>query len=212
MRKTISRYLWLALLVLAIVLVFQQIKWLPSFSELFNPKAVTIENTPIVIKEINALAQLVTITAYSEVVLDQTNKGNAVFNNPAVPSILKVPNLRYPDKKIVLIGKGKVLAGIDLSKLTAADMFVKGDSVSVTLPKPLLLQVILNPSDIDTFEETGTWSDDEIRAVKMKLRDRLIITVLRQDIIRKAGDKAKLIMESFLQNAGFKKITVTVAT
>ncbi|MEO6358187.1 MAG: DUF4230 domain-containing protein, partial [Ferruginibacter sp.] len=64
--------------------------------------------------------------------------------------------------------------------------------------------------DFETFEETGSWTDDEVRAVKQKLKDKLIITVLRQNIIQKAGDKAKLIMENFLQDAGFKKVTVTV--
>ncbi len=210
MRKILTPYLWLALLLLAVILVFQQIKWLPSFGDIFKSNPLEIEHTPIVIKEINALAQLITVTAYNEVVIDQTNPGNPVFNNPVVPSLLNVPNIRYSDKKIVLIGKGKVMAGVDLSKLTDKDIFVKGDSVSLILPKPLLLQVILNPSDFETFQETGTWTDNEIRAIKMKLRDKLIITVLRQHIIQQAGDKAKLIMENFLQNAGFKKVTVSV--
>jgi hypothetical protein len=209
MRKTITRYLWLILLLLATVLLLQQIKWLPSFKTIFKSQPLEIDNTPLVIKEVNALAELVTITAYNEVVIEQTIKGALVFTGPLVPSL---PGLRFADKKMILIGKGKVLAGVELSKLSDKDIFVKGDSVAVRLPKALLLQVILNPSDFETFEETGTWTDDEVRAVKQKLKDKLIITVLRQNIIQKAGDKAKLIMENFLQDAGFKKVTVTVGS
>ncbi|MDB5276639.1 MAG: hypothetical protein JWR61_1594 [Ferruginibacter sp.] len=207
MRKTITRYLWLIVLLLATVLLLQQIKWLPSFKDVFTSQPLEIDNTPLVIKEVNALAQLITITAYNEVVIEQTIKGVPVFSGPLVPSL---PGIKFPDKKIILIGKGKVLAGVELSKLSDKDIFVKGDSVAIHLPKALLLQVILNPSDFETFEETGTWTDDEVRAVKQKLKDKLIITVLRQNIIQKAGDKAKLIMENFLQNSGFKKVTVTV--
>lgn len=207
MRKTLTRYLWLIVLLLATVLLLQQIKWLPSFKDVFTSQPLEIDNTPLVIKEVNALAQLITITAYNEVVIEQTIKGVPVFSGPLVPSL---PGIKFPDKKIILIGKGKILAGVELSKLSDKDIFVKGDSVAIHLPKALLLQVILNPSDFETFEETGTWTDDEVRAVKQKLKDKLIITVLRQNIIQKAGDKAKLIMENFLQNSGFKKVTVTV--
>ncbi|WP_301923206.1 DUF4230 domain-containing protein, partial [Ferruginibacter sp.] len=69
--------------------------------------------------------------------------------------------------------------------------------------------VILNPSDFETFEETGTWTDAEVRALKMKLKDKLIITVLRQNILPKASDKAKLLIENFLTSVGFKKVTIT---
>jgi hypothetical protein len=209
MRKSIIRYLWLILLLLATVLLLQQIKWLPSFKDVFKSQPLEIDNTPLVIKEINALAQLITITAYNEVVIEQTIKGAPVFSGPLVPSL---PGMRFPDKKIILIGKGMVLAGVDLAKLSDKDISVKGDSVALKLPKALLLQVILNPSDFETFEETGVWTDDEVRVVKQKLKDKLIITVLRQNIIQKAGDKAKLIMENFLQDAGFKKVTVTVGS
>ena len=80
MRKILTRYVWLALVIMVIIIICRQIKWLPSFSDLFKNKPLQIENTPIVIKEINALAQLITMTAYNEVVIDQTNPGNAVFN------------------------------------------------------------------------------------------------------------------------------------
>lgn len=210
MRKTFAKYLFLLLLLLAVVLLFQRIKWLPSFSDLFKTKPLEIENTAIIIREINALSQLITITAYNEVVVDQVIKGGSLFNNPVVPTLLNVPDLRYSDKNLVLIGKGKVLAGIDLARLTDKDVFVKGDSITINLPKAQILQVIINPSDFDTFEETGTWTDAEARAVKLKLRDKLIITVLRQNILQQAATKAKLVMENFLSSVGFKKVTVTI--
>lgn len=210
MRKTLTKYLVLVLLVLAVLILFQRIKWIPSFGDWFKSKSVEIENTAIVIKEINALSQLITVTAYNEVVIDEVIKGSSLFNNPVVPTLLNVPDLKYADKKLVLVGKGKVLAGIDLANLTDKDIFVNGDSVSMKLPKAMILQVIINPSGYDTFEETGTWTDAEARAVKLKLRDKLIITVLRQNILQKAADKAKLLMENFLNSLGFKKVTVTI--
>ena len=69
----------------------------------------------------------------------------------------------------------------------------------------MILQVIINPSGFEIFEETGFWTDAE----KIKLRGKFVITVLRQNILLQAATKAKIIMENFLSSAGFKKVTVT---
>jgi len=211
MRKRLTRFVLVILLLLAGIWLYKHPDWSSSFKNLFSSQQLDIENTAIVVKEINALAQLVTITSYNEVVMEEVIKGGPIFNNPAIPTILSVPNLRYSDRKLVLIGKGKVLAGIDLAKLTGKDVFIKNDSIAVTLPKAQVLQTIINPSDYDTFEETGTWSDEETRAVKVKLRNKLVATVLQQGILQKATTKAKLVMENFIGNVGFKTVTVTFA-
>jgi len=211
MRKRLTRFVLIILLLLAGIWLYKHPDWFSSFNNLFSNKHLEIENTAIVVKEINALAQLVTITSYNEVVMEEVIMGAPIFNNPAIPSILSVPNLRYSNRKLVLIGKGKVLAGIDFAKLTDKDVFIKDDSIAITLPKAQVLQTIINPSDYDTFEQTGTWSDEETRAVKVKLRNKLIATVLQQGILQKATTKAKLVMENFISNVGFKTVTVTFA-
>ena len=211
MRKRLTRFVLIILLLLVGIWLYRHPDWPSSFKNLFSSKQLEIENTAIVVQEINALAQLVTITSYNEVVMEEVIKGAPIFNNPAIPTILSVPNLRYSDSKLVLIGKGKVLAGIDLAKLTNKDVFIKEDSIAITLPKAQILQTIINPSDYDTFEETGSWNDEETRAVKVKLRDKLVATVLQQGILQKATVKAKLVMENFISNVGFKKVTVLFA-
>ena len=196
------------LLILGAIYLVQRINLLPSFSNIFKSQAVQIDNSVILIKEINSLAQLVTIAAYNEIAIDSTKKGWSLFNNPMIPTLMNIPNLGAPDQKLVLIGKGKILAGVNLSKLTASDVFVKDDSVSIKLPKAEILQVILNPSGFEVFEESGDWTDAEVKAVKIKLRDKLVVAALQQNILQKASDKAILMMESFLRAAGFKKLDI----
>ncbi|HZH37870.1 MAG TPA: hypothetical protein VEX65_11370, partial [Flavisolibacter sp.] len=45
---------------------------LPSLGDIFSPKKVEIDRTPVVIQQIKSLSQLVTITAYTEVTADST--------------------------------------------------------------------------------------------------------------------------------------------
>lgn len=210
MRKRLTRFIVLMVLILIGIYAMQRIKLLPSFAAIFKSQTVEIENTVILVKEINNLAQLITISAYNEIAIDSTKKGWSLFNNPLIPGLLNLPNLKKPDHKLVLIGKGKILAGVNLAKLTARDVFLLKDSVSVILPGAEIFQVILNPSGFEVFEETGTWTDDEVKAVKIKLRDKLVAYAMQENILQKAGSKAVALMETFLRAAGFKKVTVVV--
>jgi hypothetical protein len=195
-------------LILSGIYIMQRIDLIPSFEDIFKSQPVQIENSVILVKEINNLAQLITISAYNEIAIDSTKSGWKLFNNPLIPNLLNLPNIKEPDNRLVLIGKGKILAGVNLTKLTATDVFVKDDSVSVTLPKAEILQVILNPSGFEVFEESGTWTDEEVKAVKIKLRDKLVANAMQQNILQKASAKAITMMENFLRAAGFKKVRV----
>jgi len=210
MRKRLIRFIVLMVLILVGIYAMQRIKLLPSFSDIFKSQPVEIDNTVILVKEINNLAQLITISAYNEIAIDSVKKGWSLFNNPLIPSLLNLPNLKKADHKLVLIGKGKILAGVNLSKLTATDVHIEKDSVSLILPKAEIFQVILNPSGFEVFEETGTWTDEEVKAVKIKLRDELVANAMQENILPKSGTRAVAIMENFLRAAGFKKVTVIV--
>ena len=202
MRKLLTRCLLLVAGILIIVFVCKRMKILPSFGDIFSPKPVIIDNTPILVKEINSLSQLVTITAYSEIVVDSVKQ----FTVPILPGVSAPIHLL--DNELVLVGKGKVLAGVDLAKITAKDIYVKDDSVSITLPKAEILQVITNPSDFETFNETGNWSDTEVTTVKIKLRNKMIADAMQQNILPKAAAVANVMMENFLRSVGFKKVNL----
>ncbi|MBC7887031.1 MAG: DUF4230 domain-containing protein [Ferruginibacter sp.] len=212
MRKRLNWFMILILLILAGIYLMQRVHLLPSLSDIFKSQPVEIDNSILLIKEINSLAQLITITAYNEITIDSTKKGWSLFNNPLIPSLLNIPNIKKPDEKLILIGRGRILAGINLAKLTQSDLFVKNDSVSVIIPSAEILQVILNPSGFEIFEERGNWTDDEVKAVKIKLREKLVATALRQNILQKATDRVVLIMEHFLKAMGFKKVTLILQT
>jgi hypothetical protein len=210
MQKRLTRFVLLILLIISGIYLSQRFQLLPSFSDIFKSQPVEIENSVILIKEINSLAQLITISAYNEITMDSTKKGWSLFNNPSIPALMNIPNLKQVDAKLILIGKGKILAGVDLTKLSAADVFVKRDSAAVVLPKAEILQIILNPSGFEVFEESGDWTDEEVKAVKIRLRHKLIVKALQQNILQKAADRAILIMENFLRAAGFKKVSVKI--
>lgn len=183
---------WIIIIaVLAGILILRKMDILPSWRNIFSPKPVSIDETPILIKEIKSLGQIITATLYDEVVVDST-----IINH--------FPHLPITDDHLVIIARGKVLAGIDLESLTDSSIKTIKDTVWMQLPQTKLLDVIINPSDYETFEEKGNWSAEAATAVKLKAKTKIIEHAYSKNIIDTAGKKAKAVIEDFLHAAGYK--------
>jgi len=208
MIRTSSKLFLVIAGIIMIVYLLQQVNIIPSFKNIFKPKAVLIDNTPILITEIKSMAQLMTITVYDEVVIDSLKyaQPGLIGKILSYASPLPVPAGSYSE--LVLIAKGKVIAGTNLQELRENDFTVVGDSVSVTVPSATILDIITNPSDIETFSETGNWTPNEITIVKLQAKKKLVYRALQQNILHKANQQALLVIDKFLRAAGFVKVTV----
>ncbi|MEO9022457.1 MAG: DUF4230 domain-containing protein [Ginsengibacter sp.] len=206
MRKILKKYAVLAVSILLILFLFQKINWLPSFKNIFHSKPVIIEETPVVIQQINTLAQLITITFTDEVVMDTAKIGNGMPSLlPTGIGTMLVPGI----DRLVIIGRGKVIAGTDLKNIQEKDVNVVSDSVHVSLPHARILQTIMNPSDFETFDEKGNWNEDAVTALKMKIRNEIGRHAIQQNVLQQADERCRNIIETFLRNTGFKKVAIT---
>lgn len=196
MLKRIKPYISLAAILLIAILVLQKIHWWPSFSNPFKKQPLLIDNTPVLVKEIRNLSQVIAISMYDEVVMEASKPKHL----PSFPGLRPVPD------NIVLIGKGKVLAGVDLARMNEKDVFTAGDSVSISLAGAQVFNTIVNPSDFETFDETGIWTADEVTGLKKKIRDRITARALANQILPRADQRCKLVLENFLRALGFTKI------
>lgn len=206
MKKTLQKYLIIAVSILLLIFLFQKIKWLPSFKNIFSSQPVLIEKTPVIIKEINTLAQLITITYSDEVVIDKTKTGNGL---PSIMSTGIAMILVPSSERLVIIGRGKVIAGVDLKKLQQNDVNAIGDSIHVNLPNAQILNTIVNPSGFETFDEKGEWTEAEVTELKVKIKNEITNRALQQNILQQAGERSKNIIETFLKSTGFKKVSIT---
>ena len=205
MSKILKNVLFIAAFILLVYFVFQKINILPSFKDIFTSKPLLIEETPVLIKEINTLAQLMTITYFDEVVMDTVKLGIGI---PSLVPIIGGSILSPALDKLVIIGRGKVIAGTDLKKMQLQDISQTGDSINIRIPSSTILETILNPSDFETFIERGSWSEAAVIRLKVKIRDEMKDRAIKQNILRRADVRSKNIMETFLKNTGFKKVEV----
>ncbi|MCC6287836.1 MAG: DUF4230 domain-containing protein [Chitinophagaceae bacterium] len=210
MLKTLIKYIVFAAIVILMVILFKD-KWFSSIANVFKPKPVVIAETPILIKQINELAQLCTITVFDEVVTDSSEIRKKSTIEVLLPDLSDFGTLPVTGRRIVIIAKGKIIAGTDLKKLQPQSVFIQKDSVSLTLPAAEILDAIINPSDIEIFSEVGVWNDREITAVKIKARNKMIDRAIQQQVLNKADERSIMLMENFLRGAGFKKVFVKVS-
>lgn len=206
MKKGLFRTLFIVLLT-CLVLLLLNIK-IPDIKNIFRSRPVVIDNTPILIKEIRELAQLCTITSADEVVADSSVIRLKSPVEALIPDLSGFGQLPISGKSLVIIGRGKVIAGVDLQKLSTQSVYVKDDSISLTLPESEILDIIMNPSGFEIFSETGDWSSEAVTAVKMKVRDKMVMRSLQQGILSKANLRSIMLMENFLYSLGFRKISV----
>ncbi|MBA2249159.1 MAG: DUF4230 domain-containing protein [Chitinophagaceae bacterium] len=191
--REISPGCWVTvILIITAILVLKKMNWLPSWN-IFSSKAVTIDDTPIIVKDIRALGQVITATFYDEVVVDSTIKHH-------------FPQLPVIDDHLVIIARGRVLAGIDLKLLTDKNVRVTKDTVWMQLPQTKILDVIINPADYETFEEIGNWKPEDVTAIKFKARTKITADSFNKDLIEKANTKARSVLEDLLHASGFKVV------
>lgn len=204
--SSFTRYIVLIIAAVLAVYLLKQAKLLPDIRNIFRSQPVLVENTPVLIREIREMTQLISVTSYDEVVVD-SSKSSSMDVLKALTGVSINP-LSPPMDRIVIVAKGAVQAGTDLRFLTEANIYVEGDSVAVQLPRPEILEVIVNPSGFTTFTETGVWSPDAVTLVKAKAKRVMEYRAVAKNILPMADQRARLLMENFLRAAGFTKVTV----
>lgn len=122
---------------------------------------------------------------------------------------------KFGDRKILFSCKAILKAGIDLSKLEDSDIKanIEKKSISITLPRAELLSVNLKPENIKLiYEKTSitrsSFSNKERDAVLAQGEADILKSVPDMGIFDDAESNAKLFLEAFFKQAGFKDVNI----
>lgn len=188
----------IAVLALGSLLLFNPFDW--NLSLFGGPE---IEKTENVVQEVKKISEFTTACYYEESVLksEKITVGKTWFG-------VKTDDVV---DAIVLTVKCKVRAGFDLSMLGDNDLIVAGDSVSIKLPSPKIFDVISNPSDYKIFEESGDWSHEEIVALQVDGKQKVLNNALDSNILEKANTIGKERIVALFTAMGFRVVTVELS-
>ncbi len=204
--KWIKRIIVVAAILLAIWLFFPKLHLFSKVENWFKPKPVLIDNTPLIITQIKNIALLNTAVFAQDIILD-----TVITTQPKTPALINPFALPLAQRKeIVLIVNGKVTAGIDLKNMPDSAVYADGDSVRLFIHSAKITDIFVNPSGVETFYESGTWSNEETKVLLMVAKYKLLIAADNHRLMQKANEKAVAVLTEFLRASGFKQINIII--
>ena len=163
-----------------------------------------VRPTPDVLVAVRDLARLETASFHMERVIDLSDKQSKMWG------------LISTEDAILLVAVAEVTAGIDLQKLTAADVTVDPArrTARIELPAPEVLHAALdNDKTYFHSRKTGTLAErrENLESRARKEAEKTLIDSARQaGLLKRAADNARRTVEALVHSLGYDKVEVSV--
>ena len=173
-----------------------------QIARVLNPTPTIIPDPVTIINKISSLARLETIQ-YSVEKIIVVEKGQEVLK------------LLFGDR-LLFVAHGKVIAGVDLTKLNRSDLEIQNGLLKVNLPEPEIFIVNLdNEKSYIYNRETGllTKSDQNLETLARQAAETQILQAAHDDgILEQARVNAEAYLLRFFNTLGFNTIVFVQTT
>jgi len=159
-----------------------------------------IDETPIHIESIRAIAEISTVTYKDEVVMDSIvkHKGEAVWtwiDSRKMYDKYLNSNIK---RRLTIIVHGEVRFGIDLSDSNFEIRHTE-DKIYIQLPKAKVLDVNVSPSRTEVFQEQGKWTDSERKSLEIRAKVKLVKNAKSLNLNSKTEKNVRRLMRQMIQ-------------
>ena len=119
-------------------------------------------------------------------------------------------------EKLLAIFRGRVSAGVDLSKLESTDITISADgkSISVKLPAVEILHNALDESKTRIYEDKQGWFAKHNTELETEARQKAVVQVLasacEDGLVAQAEKDSKSAVESLVSALGFTTVNVSI--
>jgi len=166
-------------------------------SQIINPTPTIIVDPVTYINEVRALARLETLQySVEQVVTCEVNQEG--------------PLSVFRGDKVLFVGHGLVIAGIDMEKIQPGDMRLSGDALYVRLPPAEILVATLDNDKSYVYErETGPFAPTDLTletSCRQAAEDKIRQCVLEDGILTQAQTNAENYLFKFFTTLGYKTI------
>lgn len=171
-----------------------------------NPKrrarGVQVETTAAVVEEVRRIGELSSAGFYEELVITDRDDSPLAF-------LRKEEGIRRitGSGDFVIICKGRVRAGYDLTRMQPEDISVSRDTLYVNLPPVSVLDVIINPADYEHF--AGHRTHEETVGIILQAKQRLRADAVQAGILDQAEAAGTASLERLLSTLGYRAVVLT---
>ena len=151
----------------------------------------TIDITPEQIESIRAIGQWEFLSISNEELVDTTRKG------------------LFRDDHLARIYYGTVRLGIDMQKMDSTWITVQGDSITMWLPRPTLLDKnFIDEARTRSFHESGRWKSTDRETLYRRAQQRMLRYSMTLQNIETARKNGETQMKRVMQSMGFKHVNI----
>jgi len=166
-------------------------------AQLRNPTPTVIVDPVTYITNVQALARLETIKySVEQVVTCEVNQSG--------------PLSVFLGDKVLFVGHGLVIAGIDMDKIQPADMRLGGDTLYVRLPSAEIFVATLDNDKSYVYDrERGPFASTDLTletSCRQAAEDKIRQSVLEDGILQQAQANAENYLFKFFASLGYKSI------
>lgn len=163
----------------------------------FAPTTVIRTDRPTVVRQVQGLAKLET----SRYTLEKILTGER--SRQGLPAFLA-------GEKLVLVAHGEVVAGLDLAKVTEADVDVSGEAITLRLPPAEILYTRIDNEKSSVYErETGVFSrpDKDLESqVRAEAEGEIRDAAIEDGILREATENGRQSLRALLTSMGYEDV------
>lgn len=165
-------------------------------AQYMHPTPTVLPDPITVIHEVRSLARLETIQYTLEKVITAENNQNQL-------------SFLFGDK-LIFVGHGRVIAGVDLSKMGSQDMWVQGQVLYVRLPQAEVFVATLDNDKSYVYNrDTGilTQGDANLETTARQAAEKEILqSAINDGILTQAQQNAESYMSRMLRNLGYPDV------
>lgn len=165
-------------------------------------RELEIERTAAVVEQVRRIGELSSAGYYEELVL--TDRDESYLGE-----LKRASGIRRltGSSDFVIICKGRVRAGFDLTKVQGADFSFSGDTLRLTLPPVEILDVVINPADYELF--AGHRTHEETTGIILQAKQRLRADAVRDGILEQAELSAESHLRRLFAAMGYREVILT---
>ena len=151
----------------------------------------TIDITPQQIESIRAIGQWEFLSISNEELIDTTRKGF------------------FSDDHLSRIYYGTVRLGIDMQKMDSTWITVQGDSITLWLPRPTLLdRDFIDEARTKSFHQSGRWTANDRETLYRRAQQRMLRYSLTSKNMEAARQNGETQLRRLMQSMGFKHVNI----
>ena len=199
-----SRLRRLVLLLVFLLFVAVGVIWVIWPGRNRASRGLQIDKTAAVVEQVRRMGELSSAGFYEELVL--TDKDDSYLGE-----LRRVDGIRRftGSGDFVIICKGRVRAGFDLTKMKPSDFSVSGDTLRVTLPPVEVLDVIINPTDYEHF--SGHRTHEETVGIILQAKQRLRADAVQAGVLDQAEASGVASLQRLFTSLGYREVDIILS-